>query len=84
MPCHLPWQLAVYDASLLGCPANRVPVEDLRQQLRTIAEASPLWDQKVCGLQVTNLSERTMELRCLVSSRNSSQNFDSAASCASR
>jgi small-conductance mechanosensitive channel len=53
-----------------------VPVEDLRQQLRRIAEASPLWDRKVCGLQVTNLSERTMELRCLVSSRNSSENFD--------
>jgi small-conductance mechanosensitive channel len=53
-----------------------VPVEDLRHQLRHIAESSPLWDRKVCGLQVTNLSERTMELRCLVSSRNSSENFD--------
>jgi small-conductance mechanosensitive channel len=53
-----------------------VPVEDLRQQLRRIASASPLWDKKVCGLQVTNLSERTMELRCLMSSRNSSENFD--------
>ena len=53
-----------------------VPVEDLRQQLRRIVEPSPLWDRKVCGLQVTNLSERTMELRCLVSSRNSSDNFD--------
>jgi small-conductance mechanosensitive channel len=53
-----------------------VPVEDLRQQLRRIAAASPLWDKKICGLQVTNLSERTMELRCLISSRNSSENFD--------
>ncbi|WP_051978190.1 mechanosensitive ion channel family protein [Edaphobacter aggregans] len=53
-----------------------VPVEDLRQQLRRICESSPLWDGKVCGLQVTNLSERTMELRCLMSSRNSSENFD--------
>ena len=53
-----------------------VPVEELRQQLRRIVEASPLWDRKVCGLQVTNLSERTMELRCLMSSRNSSENFD--------
>lgn len=53
-----------------------IPVEDLRTELRRIAEASPLWDKKVCGLQVTNLSERTMELRCLVSSRNSSENFD--------
>jgi Small-conductance mechanosensitive channel len=53
-----------------------VPVDDLRQQLRRVAESSPLWDRKVCGLQVTNLSERTMELRCLVSSRNASENFD--------
>ena len=53
-----------------------IPVEDLRQQLRRIVESSQLWDRKVCGLQVTNLSERTMELRCLISSRNSSENFD--------
>jgi small-conductance mechanosensitive channel len=53
-----------------------IPVEDLRQQLNTIVHASPLWDKKVCGLQVTNLSERSMEVRCLVSSRNSSENFD--------
>jgi len=53
-----------------------IPVEELRTELRRIAESSPLWDRKVCGLQVTNLSERTMELRCLMSSRNSSENFD--------
>jgi len=53
-----------------------IPVEELRTELRRIAAASPLWDKKVCGLQVTNLSERTMELRCLMSSRNSSENFD--------
>ena len=53
-----------------------IPVEDLRQQLNAIVHASPLWDKKVCGLQVTNLSEHSMELRCLVSSRNASENFD--------
>jgi len=53
-----------------------IPVEELRTELRRIVETSPLWDGKVCGLQVTNLSERTMELRCLMSSRNSSENFD--------
>jgi hypothetical protein len=37
---------------------------------------SPLWDKRVCGLQVTNLSEQTMELRCLMSSADSSRNFD--------
>jgi small-conductance mechanosensitive channel len=53
-----------------------IPVEDLREQLNTIVHASILWDRKVCGLQVTNLSEHSMEIRCLVSSRNSSENFD--------
>jgi small-conductance mechanosensitive channel len=53
-----------------------IPVEDLRRQLNAIVHPSPLWDKKVCGLQVTNLSERSMELRCLVSSRNASENFD--------
>jgi small-conductance mechanosensitive channel len=53
-----------------------VPVEPLRAELQRIARESPLWDGRVCGLQVTNLSERTMELRCLVSSLGSSENFD--------
>ena len=53
-----------------------VPVEPLRQELARIAHESKLWDGRVCGLQVTNLSERTMELRCLVSSSNSSESFD--------
>jgi small-conductance mechanosensitive channel len=53
-----------------------VPVEDLRKQLDVVVHASPLWDGNVCGLQVTNLTEHSMELRCLMSSRNSSENFD--------
>ena len=53
-----------------------VPVEAMRAQLQKIAESSPLWDKRVCGLQVTDLKEHTMEIRCLVSSRNSSESFD--------
>jgi small-conductance mechanosensitive channel len=53
-----------------------IPVEDLRQQLNTVVHASVLWDKRVCGLQVTNLTDRSMELRCLMSSRNSSESFD--------
>jgi small-conductance mechanosensitive channel len=53
-----------------------IPVEDLRKQLEAIVHPSPLWDNRVCGLQVTNLTDRSMELRCLISSRNSSENFD--------
>ena len=53
-----------------------IPVEDLRRQLEEIVHPSPLWNKQVCGLQVTNLTDRSMELRCLMSSRNSSENFD--------
>jgi small-conductance mechanosensitive channel len=53
-----------------------VPVEPLRAELQRIVTDSPLWDRRVCGLQVTNLTDRTMELRCLVSSGGSSQLFD--------
>jgi small-conductance mechanosensitive channel len=53
-----------------------IPVEELRTQLNTIVHPSPLWDGRVCGLQVTNLTERSMELRCLTSSRNASDSFD--------
>jgi len=53
-----------------------VPVEAMRTHLQKIAESSPLWDKRVCGLQVTDLKEHTMEIRCLVSSRNSSESFD--------
>jgi hypothetical protein len=48
----------------------------LRAELRRIVEESPLWDKRVCGLQVTNLTDHSMELRCLVSSGGSSQCFD--------
>jgi small-conductance mechanosensitive channel len=53
-----------------------VPVEPLRAELQRIVKTTPLWDGRVCGLQVTNLTERTVELRCLVSSADSGKNFD--------
>jgi small-conductance mechanosensitive channel len=53
-----------------------VPIEPLREELQRIASASSLWDGRVCVLQVTNLTDRSVELRCLVSARGSSQLFD--------
>ena len=53
-----------------------VPTEPIREQLKTILEASPHWDQRVCVLQVTNATERTVELRALMSARNSSAAWD--------
>jgi small-conductance mechanosensitive channel len=53
-----------------------IPVAELRTHLETVVRASKLWDGRVVGLQVTNLSEHTMELRCLMSSKNASESFD--------
>jgi small-conductance mechanosensitive channel len=53
-----------------------VPVDAVRAELMRVVAESPLWDKRVCGLQVTDLREHTMELRCLMSSSDSGQNFD--------
>lgn len=67
-------------ASLIGTAMIYVdysaPIEVLRKKLQEIAEASPLWDRDVVNLAVTELSERTMQVRCLVSARNSGEAFD--------
>ncbi len=48
-----------------------VPVDAVRGELHRLLQASPLWDQRVWGLQVTNADERTMELRALMSAQDS-------------
>lgn len=53
-----------------------VPVNEVRQELARIAKSSDKWDGKVCGLQVTNTTEHTMELRALVSAEDSSKAWD--------
>ncbi len=53
-----------------------VPVEEVRKELHRILESSPLWDQKVWGLQITNATEQTLELRALMSAPDSSQAWD--------
>jgi hypothetical protein len=49
-----------------------VQVQPIRDALRRFVEETSLWDHKACGLQVTNASENTVELRALVSAANSS------------
>ena len=41
-----------------------------------VVRATPLWDGKVCALQVTDLSEHTMQLRALASAANSGHAWD--------
>jgi len=53
-----------------------VPVAAVRARLQELLQASPRWDGKVCGVQVTGGSERTMELRLLMSAAGSSEAFD--------
>lgn len=54
----------------------QVPIDALRAELKRILEISPLWDRKVCVLQVTDLKEHTVELRALASARDAGQSWD--------
>ena len=49
-----------------------VPFEAIREELQRILDKSQHWDRKVCVLQVTNTSERTIELRALMSAADAS------------
>ena len=55
---------------------HAAPIDRLRAKLEEIAKASPLWDGKVVGLQVTDVTAQVLELRCLVSARNAPKTFD--------
>jgi small-conductance mechanosensitive channel len=53
-----------------------LPVAPLRAELDRLVHGAPEWDKRVVVLQVTDADQRTMQLRVLVSSRNSGLNFD--------
>ncbi len=53
-----------------------IPVQNLRDKLTELLTGHPLWDGQTAVLQVTDLKERTLELRCLMSCRNAGQAFD--------
>ena len=46
-----------------------IPVDDLRDELHRIVEASEHWDGDVAGLQMTDASERTITLRAIASAK---------------
>jgi hypothetical protein len=48
-----------------------VPVQRVREELHRLLQADDLWDGEVWGLQVTNATDRTIELRALMGARNS-------------
>ena len=52
------------------------PMERLRAELERICRDSPLWDGDVVSLQVTDITDRVAQVRCLASARNGSVAFD--------
>jgi small-conductance mechanosensitive channel len=54
----------------------RMPLAPLREELARIVESAPEWDRRVQVLQVTDGTERAMQLRALVSSQDSGLNWD--------
>jgi small-conductance mechanosensitive channel len=50
-----------------------VPVGNIRSELERILGESPLWDGKVWNLQVTNTTEKGIELRALMSASDASR-----------
>lgn len=53
-----------------------IPFEALRAELTRLLEKSALWDGKVNVLQVTDAKERSVEIRILVSAKNSPTTWD--------
>ena len=51
------------------------PLEPLRVEAQRLCEASPDWDRRLCKLQVTEATERAMQLRVLVSAADSGKAF---------
>lgn len=53
-----------------------VPVEELRQELHRILESTELWNKKAWVLQVTDLTDTTMQLRALMSASDAGKAWD--------
>ncbi len=51
------------------------PIEALRTEAERIVRASPLWDKQSWGLQVTDATEHTIQVRILASARDSGSAF---------
>jgi small-conductance mechanosensitive channel len=53
-----------------------VPIDSIREELKHIVEEDKHWDGKVNVLQVTNATEKTIELRVLVSAKSSPEAWE--------
>jgi small-conductance mechanosensitive channel len=55
---------------------HTVPVNAIREEFERLIVKTPLWDKRVKVVQVTDVKERVIEIRVLMSSRTSSDAFD--------
>jgi len=53
-----------------------MPLEEIRKALKEIIEPHPLWDKRFWNLQVTDATEKTMQIRVLATSADSSKGWD--------
>ena len=53
-----------------------LPPEVLRHELERIVAATPLWDKRVAKMQVTNATDKSVEVRALLSAANSAELWD--------
>jgi hypothetical protein len=51
-------------------------MDKVRAKTKEIVENSPLWDKQVMAVQITDARDTTIELRILVSARDSGRAFD--------
>ncbi len=54
----------------------RAPIAAIRSELERICKGEALWDGRVCVTQVTETTDHTLQVRLLVSARNSGDAFD--------
>ncbi len=54
----------------------RAPMEAIRRKAEEIVRSSPLWDGKVCVVQVTDFADTQMKVRTLMSARDAGRAFD--------
>ena len=68
------------DAQIIGTVTlwvdYRMPLAPLREAAQRACEAAPEWDRRLCLLQMVDAGERAIQLRVLVTSNDSSLNWD--------
>jgi len=52
------------------------PLEPLRTELQRVVQGASEWDRRVCVMQVTDATERAMQVRILVSAASAGEAFD--------